>query len=191
MSEIEQANRHHWDGRAKDYDTKPWQQKMMNYIYGELAEHRDMFDLSKDTEKVEDFKLLDYACGPGTVTRALLPFVSHIQGIDISDGMVAEYNSRSEAAGTSQVASAVQGNLLGDEPYISDSEKEGGKDHDIESNLKFNDFDAVIVGLGFHHFTDFANALRKLSQRVKPGGMVGIIDLVPSEEVHPVLTLDQ
>lgn len=181
MSELEEANRHHWDSRAKDYDTKPWQQKMINYIYGALAQERDLFGLSKDENGVQEFRLLDYACGPGTVTRALLPYVSHILGIDVSDGMVAEYNSRSEAAGTTNVASAVQGNLLADEPYVT---KAGTKTNDFETDRSLNDFDAVIVGLGFHHFSDWSGSLQKLSQRVKPGGIVGIIDLVPSEEVR-------
>jgi SAM-dependent methyltransferase len=180
MSEIEHANKHHWDGKAKDYDTKPWQQTMINYIYGALAEHRDMFDLNKTTSSKQDYKLLDYACGPGTVTRSLLPYVTSIQAIDVSDGMVAEYNERSEKAGTTDIASAIQGNLLGDEPYVT---RDGSKDLDIEGNPKLNDFDAVIVGLGFHHFSDWTGSLQKLALRVKPGGVVGIIDLEPSELV--------
>jgi SAM-dependent methyltransferase len=95
--------------------------------------------------------------------------------------MVAEYNSRSEAAGTLKIASAVQGNLLGDEPYLTWG---GNKVNNIETDASMNDFDTVIVGLGFHHFSDWAGSLRKLAQRVKPGGIVGIIDLVPSEEVR-------
>ena len=180
MSDIEHANRHHWDSRAKDYDTKPWQQKMINIIYSAAARERDIFGLSVADEKVQDFKLLDYACGPGTVTRALLPYVSHIQGIDVSDGMVEEYNSRSEAAGTTKVASAMQGNLLGDEPYVTGP---SGKRTDTESDPSLNGFDAAVVGLGFHHFTDYAGSLKKLAQRVKPGGVVGIIDLAPSDKV--------
>ena len=185
MAEIEHANRHHWDARAKDYDTKPWQQKMINTIYGALAKERDMFGLSTENDKPQNFRLLDYACGPGTVTRALLPYVSHIQGIDVSDGMVAEYNSRSEAAGTTKIASAIQGNLLGDEPYITKVSSSGETERStaIDSDASLQDFDAAVVGLGFHHFSDYVGSLRKLAQRVKPGGVVGIIDLAPSEKV--------
>ncbi|KIW09356.1 uncharacterized protein PV09_00254 [Verruconis gallopava] len=180
MSDIEHANRHHWDSRAKEYDTKPWQKKLIETVYGELVQQRDLFGLSKQ-EGRQEFKLLDYACGPGTVTRALIPYVSHVQGVDVSGGMVDEYNSRSRAAGTEHVASAVQGNLLGDNPYIVPPGSEE-KDVDLASDGRFSDFDAVIVGLGFHHFEDWVGSLRKLAQRVKPGGVVGIIDLAPSEE---------
>jgi SAM-dependent methyltransferase len=182
MSEIERANRHHWDGRAKDYDTKPWQKKMIAYIYGQLAEQRELFGLSKEDAK-QEFRLLDYACGPGTVTRALIPYVSHVQGVDISGAMAEEYNSRSRDAGTADSASAVQGNLLADEPYIMTDASSGEKVLGVEREARFNDFDAVIVGLGFHHFSDYAGSLEKLKLRVKVGGVVGIIDLAPSEQV--------
>lgn len=180
MSEIEHANRHHWDTRVKDYDSAPWQKKMISYIYGQVAEQRELFGLSKTGDR--DFRLLDYACGPGTVTRALLPYVSHVQGIDVSDAMVAEYNERSRATGDAEKASAVQGNLLADQPYLTD-ESTGEKVLDFSSNPKFDDFDAVVVGLGFHHFPTWAKSLKTLSERVKPGGVVGIIDLAPSEKV--------
>jgi hypothetical protein len=76
MSDIEHANRHHWDSRAKDYDAKPWQKKVISYIYGELVEYRDFFGVLKQGGKSE-FRLLDYACGPGTVTR-VSSYESHV-----------------------------------------------------------------------------------------------------------------
>ena len=39
-------------------------------------------------------RVLDYACGPGTVTGALTDHATGYIGIDLSDGMVNEYNSR-------------------------------------------------------------------------------------------------
>jgi len=71
MSDIGEANRKHWDGRAAEYDAKPWQKTMMAYIYGRLSEHRDIFGYSK-AEGKQEFRLLDYACGPGTVSRVSL-----------------------------------------------------------------------------------------------------------------------
>ena len=95
--------------------------------------------------------------------------------------MIAEYNERSEKAGTTNIASALQGNFLGDDPYIT---KSGEKSHEIESDPELNNFDGAIVGLGFHHFSDWVGSLQKLAKRVKPGGVVGIIDLAPSEKVR-------
>lgn len=194
-SHIEHANSAHWDTRAKDYDSKPWQKQLVQYIGDQLTAHRDMFgypkeetdsnhqkDQEKEGEK-QTFRLLDYACGPGTVTRPLLPFTSRIVGVDISAGMVAEYNERSEKAGTKGVAYAVQGNLVGEEAYVIRAGGDGHKSHDHAKDEEFNGFDAVIVGLGFHHFEDWKGSLRKLAQRVKPGGVVGIIDMAPSEMV--------
>jgi len=97
--------------------------------------------------------------------------------------MAAEFNRRFRDAGVpASAAVATQGNLLADEPYITDFAT-GEKHTDFATNPKFNDFDAAIVGLGFHHFQDWAGSLRKLGDRVKKGGVVGIVDLVPSEQV--------
>jgi hypothetical protein len=100
--------------------------------------------------------------------------------------MAEEYNSRSKGAGTTEIASAIQGNLLAEEPYITDSATKE-KVHDFGADPRFNAFDAVIVGLGFHHFSDYSGSLKKLSQRLKSGGVVGIIDLAPSDQVSRCL----
>jgi SAM-dependent methyltransferase len=96
--------------------------------------------------------------------------------------MVEEYNRRAQAAGAAEIASAMQGNLLAQEPYFKDP-KTGEKVLNFSQDPRFNDFDAVIVGLGFHHFDNYAGSMRKLAERVKDGGAVGIVDLVPSEKV--------
>lgn len=97
--------------------------------------------------------------------------------------MVAEFNRRFRDAGVpASAAIATQGNLLAEQAYITNGST-GEKITDFESDLRFNGFDAAIVGLGFHHFEDWTGSLRKLGERVKKGGVVGIVDLVPSEEV--------
>jgi hypothetical protein len=99
--------------------------------------------------------------------------------------MVSTFNSRALDAGLdASMCHAVVGNLFDAEPYIVDNES--GKKIDGQNFLddpKFKDFDVCIVGLGFHHFDNFVRCLRILSERVKKGGVVGIVDLLPKEGV--------
>lgn len=61
---------------AATYDTKPWQQKMSAQILPFLRENSDIVlpktpsPTANDTEK--GFKLLDYACGTGLITKVCL-----------------------------------------------------------------------------------------------------------------------
>lgn len=44
---------------------------------------------------------------------------------------------------------------------------------------KFSGFDLAVVGLGFHHFDDPDLAAKRLAARLKPGGVLLIIDFLP------------
>jgi len=96
--------------------------------------------------------------------------------------MVSTFNSRASDAGLD--GHAVVGNLFDSEPYIVDNESGEKIDgQNFLDNPKFKDFDVCIVGLGFHHFDNCVRCLRILSERVKKGGVVGIVDLLPMEGV--------
>lgn len=120
-------------------------------------------------------RILDYACGPGTMTAALWGQGAAFTGLDISENMVAEYNSRFEGeefAGKGSTAKGLVGNLLGETVdlgvVIPDVKLDGG-------------FDLVVVGYGFHHFPKPALAAERLSRCLKPGGWLVIVDLAPHE----------
>jgi SAM-dependent methyltransferase len=98
--------------------------------------------------------------------------------------MIATYKSRVTSSILPSTCSATVGNLLAEKPYIL-SPSTGKEDYSFEQDATFNDFDVCIVGLGFHHFEHHAEALRKLARRVKKGGVVGIVDLFPSQKVFP------
>lgn len=96
--------------------------------------------------------------------------------------MVSTFNSKAAAAGLDKSAChAHEGNLLASEPYVVG--ESGEKDQSLLNDDHFNNFDACIVGLGFHHFENFAKCLESLSKRLKSGGVNGIIDLAPNEDV--------
>ena len=99
--------------------------------------------------------------------------------------MVSTFNGRASDAGLDpSTCHAVIGNLFDTEPYVVDDES-GEKivGQDFLDDPKFKDFDVCIVGLGFHHFENFVRCLRILSERVKKGGVVGIVDMLPKEGV--------
>ncbi|KAK2757698.1 hypothetical protein FQN54_004667 [Arachnomyces sp. PD_36] len=120
-------------------------------------------------------KVLDYACGPGTVSRALLGLATKYVGLDVSDGMIAQYNKFASSIGfPPEKMHAQQGNLVGD--TVPDS----------LSGPEFFDFDFVGVGMALHHFADPELSMKRFAARTKKGGVCLVTDLVPgqNEDIH-------
>lgn len=116
-------------------------------------------------------RLLDYACGTGLVSRALLPFITQAVGIDLSSGMVDVYNQTAANQGLApEEMRAVVGNLV--------PSSGNGPQGEI-SGEEFWEFDIAAVGLGFHHFEKPALAAKRLGERLKKGGTLLIIDFLP------------
>ena len=117
-------------------------------------------------------RVLDYACGPGTITNALTDHATEYIGMDLSDGMVDAYNTRfTKDASPSQkfTAHAVVSNLF----------EESTPQH--LSGPEYFNFDLAAVGAGFHHFEDVQLATNRLAERLKPGGVLMIIDFLAWE----------
>ena len=94
--------------------------------------------------------------------------------------MVDEFNGRAQSLGLHpQKMSAVVGNLLDDPSSSTPSSP------DLDDD-EYQNFDLVIVGLGFHHFPDPSDAAVRLARRVRPGGtgMLVIIDIFPQDPNH-------
>ena len=116
-------------------------------------------------------RVLDYACGPGTVTNALLNHANEFVGLDLSENMVKAYNARfnAEDSSSGHHFQASVGNLL--------DEHDGSPAALAEP--KFYNFDLVAVGLGFHHFEHLEEATKRLVDRLKAGGVFMIVDFLP------------
>lgn len=52
------------------------------------------------------------------------------------------------------------------------------------SSPHFHAFDLAAVGLGFHHFADPDLAARQLAARLRPGGVLFIVDFLPHGHAH-------
>ncbi|PBP22372.1 ubiquitin carboxyl-terminal hydrolase 14 [Diplocarpon rosae] len=119
-------------------------------------------------------RLLDYACGTGLVSRALAPYITQSIGVDLTEGMVNEYNTSARNQGISESEMyAVQGNLIN--AAIPNPPELAGEE--------FFGFDIAAVGLGFHHFDDPALAAKRLAERLKKGGVLMIVDFLPHSHV--------
>ncbi|KAI9642047.1 hypothetical protein NHQ30_009918 [Ciborinia camelliae] len=165
---VTEKNRAHWDSHASTYDTRF--QKTIEQLISIIQEDRTLSFIGAnwitDTSTPEhSVKLLDYACGTGLITRALLPTITRSIGIDLSSSMVAQYNARASNQGLSPSEMiAYQGNLLSPTP-----------DPGLEKEDLYG-FDIAVVGLGFHHFDNPALAARKLGERLKKGGILAVVD---------------
>jgi SAM-dependent methyltransferase len=186
-----EKNRAHWDSQATSYSSLPWQKAMLNSIHAFLLHNLTWLDVPfvspsdsfENAQKPSNpIRVLDYACGPGTITDILYSHAHEFVGVDLAQGMVDEYNRRfahtlpGEVATTN--AKAVVGNLIDPAGESSVPEAELGS------------FDLVAVGLGFHHFQRVDVALERLSAYLKKGGVLLIVDLVThakesTEEVNP------
>ncbi|KAF3759937.1 S-adenosyl-L-methionine-dependent methyltransferase [Cryphonectria parasitica EP155] len=122
-----------------------------------------------DAEPARAVRVLDYACGTGAMSRSFAPYTTQCIGIDLSQKMVDTYNTRASNQGLARNEMfAYNGNLC-----IPDDE-----DPEVFRDPEFWDFDMAIVGLGFHHFDDPLLAAKRLVSRLKPGGVLVIVDFL-------------
>jgi demethylmenaquinone methyltransferase / 2-methoxy-6-polyprenyl-1,4-benzoquinol methylase len=98
-------------------------------------------------------RVLDACCGTGELALAALAEGGRVTGVDFSERMLERARPKSAAV------SWVQGDVL---------------------ELPFEDasFDAVTVGFGVRNVEDVGRALREVRRVLRPGGRLGILELV-------------
>lgn len=123
---------------------------------------------------------------PGLISRELCPYVKSILGVDISQGMVDQYNLRVSNQGIPpEEMRAIRYELKGE-----DTELEGKK------------FDVIVVSifvalypcgstvthnglqcsLAYHHFPSIQNSTNILAKFLKPGGSLVVADILKEGE---------
>lgn len=111
--------------------------------------------------------------------QALGPYVTRTIGIDLAEAMVGRYNDLARSSNLpSMVAQAIVGNLFADEP----SELPQASPADSIEEVDLHNFDIAAVGLGFHHFHDQEGAVAKIAERLRPGGVLLIIDWAEEDD---------
>ncbi|UNI23712.1 hypothetical protein JDV02_009514 [Purpureocillium takamizusanense] len=158
---VGELNREWFDSMAVSAYKADWVRDLMQQISSFLRDHVDW--IAKPREG--GLKILDYACGGGIVSMSLAPYASTLRGIDISGGMVEQYNDTARHLGLSaDKMHGVRGDLLNDTVAMSGSELSG--------------FDAVLMSMALHHVADPAKMIKKLAERLALGGSLVIIDWI-------------
>jgi len=113
--------------------------------------------------------VVDYACGDGALSRALLDHADVVRGIDISDGMVAAYNAAAEARGVApERMCAVAGDIM--------AAAEGETAAAALAGDEYFGLDAIGVQMALHHVAERERFLARLVERLRTGGVLIIVD---------------
>jgi ubiquinone/menaquinone biosynthesis C-methylase UbiE len=114
---------------------------------GEFSRNEEILDLYDPAGKV----VLDYGCGPGYLTKYLIDRgASHVTGIDVSEGEIAQAIERAEQNGVSD-----KSDFLAADAHATD--------------FPDDSFD-LIVGDAILHHLDMRRALVEIRRILKPGG---------------------
>ncbi|KAL2865526.1 class I SAM-dependent methyltransferase [Aspergillus lucknowensis] len=167
-NDFTEKNRQVFDKQARTYQSEFSKavETLVNVVQGKRTWISDTWT-DTDAGKGMDVRMLEYACGPGHISLTLAPFVSQVIGMDISDGMIDEFNKNVREAGRSGTMVGVKSNLLAETMPAE------------VSGPEFFDFDLVVVSMALHHFEYPERALSRLGKRLKKGGVMMAMDLVP------------
>ncbi|SMO37371.1 class I SAM-dependent methyltransferase [Fodinibius sediminis] len=139
--------RYGWDRAAPHYETG-WQEQLWPAQESLLAE----------IDPVPGETILDVSCGTGLVTIPLAKIVhpgGEVTGIDISEGMLGEAQSRAEGKGIQNVHFKHM-----DAAVLT---------------LPDDSFDAVICSLGLMYYPNPAEAVGEMLRVLKPGGRAAVL----------------
>jgi SAM-dependent methyltransferase len=98
----------------------------------------------------------------------LAPFFDTVQGLDISPGMVDQYNELARKDDLSPSMRANVGDLV--------------KGADKLDAPEYFGFDLIVMSMALHHIEDPSLMIKRLSERLGQGGILLIIDWVSSTE---------
>jgi SAM-dependent methyltransferase len=109
-----------------------------------------------------DDRVVDLACGPGTLALQFARQVRWVCGVDLTPAMLARARGTAQAEGLRNLAFT-----LGDAQV-----------------LPFDDgsLDISVTSYSLHHMPDPARVIGEMARVVKRGGRVGIIDIVVPED---------
>ena len=157
---IHSANKAYFDNYASSYGAHHNHQRVISAVVSAIVARPDLVPLTEDCTR-----LLDYACGNGLVSQALLPHVAAAVGMDLSEGMVAAYNTAAHNQGLAQHEMHA---------VVADLCAPGSADPRL-ADPAYTDFDLAVSTFAFHHIPDPALAASRIADRLKPAGGVFVL----------------
>lgn len=105
------------------------------------------------------------------MVEILYHHVNSIVAVDVSQVMIQRYMAKADELGLDRAkVHVIVGNLLVDPPEPS-----------FFKNEEYYGFDLITVGAALHHFPSPADAIERLAERVRPGGVIYIQDLYAAD----------
>ncbi|KAK0455185.1 S-adenosyl-L-methionine-dependent methyltransferase [Desarmillaria tabescens] len=154
------ANRDYFDKVADKHDDRPQSLKLAQRLAQSIQRAYPFNE--------ESTTLLDFACGAGLMSRQLAPHCKSILGIDISQGMVDQYNTRVHNQGIPpEDMRALCIELKGEE-----GELDGSKFDVVLASKGYG----VQCSMAYHHMPFPQETTKRLAFFVKPGGILLVTD---------------
>lgn len=104
-----------------------------------------------------DWQAVDIGAGTGRITAAVAPFVQHVTAIDLTPAMESEFRQTMQVNGVQNVHF-----ILGDAENLP---------------LPSAQFHVVTCARAAHHFPDINRAIWEMARVLRPGGVLGLIDM--------------
>ncbi len=137
-----------FDQDAERWDLNPARVKLASEISRAIL---------REIPATPDLDVLDFGCGTGLITLALLPYVRSITGVDSSQGMLDVLNRKISERGLANVITR----------YVD-------LDHgDVLSGA----FHLAVSGMTLHHIRDVGPLLKQFHHILNPSGLLCIADL--------------
>jgi len=149
---IAEANKAYFNKEASKYDAP------LNIDFADRMAPRILSSYPFDENSTT---VLDYACGTGLTSQRLAASTKTIVGVDISQGMIDQYNLRVSNQGIDP-----------EEMQAFCVELKG-----VDGELNGRKFDVAICTMAYHHFADINEVTRILVHFLAPGGKLIVVDI--------------
>jgi ubiquinone/menaquinone biosynthesis C-methylase UbiE len=146
------ANKEYFDNLGQQFDQVPGAIS--------LAQSCARAMLNAYVFKEGETVVMDYACGTGLISKELIPHVKSILGVDISQGMVNQFNLR------------VQNESISPDKMHAVREELEGKEGELDG-MKF---DVIVCASAYHHFESIEHVTKCLVYFLNPGGSLLVVD---------------
>eukprot|EP00026_Physarum_polycephalum_P016017 Phypoly_transcript_16840.p1 GENE.Phypoly_transcript_16840~~Phypoly_transcript_16840.p1 ORF type:complete len:234 (+),score=58.86 Phypoly_transcript_16840:44-703(+) len=111
----------------------------------------------------KDMNVMDFGCGTGLISEAILPKVHSVFGVDASQGMVDIFNKKIE---TKKLQNTIAAYV-----FLTGEDQLGGRK-----------FDVIYSSFALHHVEDITKMIQILASYLTPGGYLGIVDLEKTDK---------